>query len=268
MAIASPLPYLFEEGSYGDRQISGGPLLHLQRRSPILGADGPGRHQSTGARVTVVGDGRISDPDPRASRNAGTRYVHGLAVTDSGAAFHPKVTVIAGPERAMVAVGSGNLSSGGWHLNKEILTVAVANRERCPSIVEQVAAWLRTLDRVCAITPHAVKGIGRTAALLEQLAAAATVVDTGHRLVHTGSGSLLDQLPSGDVDHLALYAPFHDEKAAAIRQLVERLQPGRMTLAVQSGKRTVIQPDAVRRVIADLPATPAERARTTGSPAG
>ena len=64
--------------------------------------------------------------------------------------------------------------------------------------------------------------------------------------------SLLDQLPAGDVDSLDLYAPFHDEKAAAIRRLVERLRPGRVTLAVQSGKRTVIQPDAVRRVIADL----------------
>ena len=105
---------------------------------------------------------------------------------------------------------------------------------------------------MCAITPHAVQGIGRTATLLEQLAAAATVVDTGHRLVHTSSMSLLDQLPAGDVDRLVLYAPFHDEKAAAIRRLVERLRPGRVTLAVQSGRRTVIQPDAVRRVIADL----------------
>ena len=252
LAIASPLPYLFDEESHRDRQAREALFCTFNADLGYFERTVLGVTQSTGARVTVVGDGRISDPDPRAARNAGTRYVHGLAVTGSGAAFHPKVTVVAGPERAMVAVGSGNLSSGGWHLNKEIWTVATANPERCPAMVAECAAWLRTLGQVCAITPHAVQGIGRTVTLLEQLAAAATVVDTGHHLVHTSSISLLDQLPADDVAHLVLYAPFHDEKAAAIRRLVERLRPGRVTLAVQSGRRTVIQPDAVRYVIADL----------------
>jgi len=252
MAIASPLPYLFEEYSYGDRQAREALFCTFNADLGYLERTVLGVTQATGARVTVVGDGRISDPDPRAARNAGTRYIHGLAIASSGAAFHPKVSVIAGPERAMVAVGSGNLSSGGWHLNKEIWTIAVADRERCPAIVAEVAAWLRTLDQVCAITPYAVQGIGRTAALLEEFTVTATVVDTGHRLVHTSSMSLIDQLPAGHVDRLVLYAPFHDEKAAAMRRLIECLRPGRVTLAVQSGRRTVIQPDAIRRIIADL----------------
>ena len=187
MAIASPLPFLFEEDSYGDRQAREAIFCTFNADLGYFERTVLGVTQSAGARITVIGDGRVSDPDPRAARNAGTRYVHGLAVTGSGAAFHPKVTVIAGPERARVAVGSGNLSSGGWHLNKEIWTVATANPERCPAIVAEAAAWLRTLGQVCAITPYAVQGIGRTATLLEQLAAAATVVDTGHHLVHTTS---------------------------------------------------------------------------------
>jgi hypothetical protein len=252
MTIASPLPLLFEEEGHRDRQAREALFCTFNADLGYLERTVLGVTQSAGARVTVVGDGRISDPDPRAARNAGTRYVHGLAVTGSGAAFHPKVTVIAGPERATVIVGSGNLSAGGWHLNKEMWTVATANRERCPAIVADVAAWLRTLDQVCAITPHAVQGISRTAVLLEDLAAAASVEDTGHRLVHTSSGPLLDQLPASEVDHLLLYAPFHDEKAKAVRRLIERLRPGRVTLAVQSDGRTVIQPDALRDVIADL----------------
>lgn len=252
MAIASPLPFLFEEDRHGNRQAREALFCTFNADLGYLERTVLGVTQSTGARVTVVADGRISDPDPRAARNAGTRYVHGLAVTGSGAAFHPKVTVIAGPERAMVAVGSGNLSSGGWHLNKETWTVATADRVRCPAIVAEVAGWLRTLDHVCAITPHAMQGISRTAVLLENLASRATAEDTGHRLVHTSSRPLLDQLPAGDVDSLFLYAPFHDEKAKAIRRLVERLRPTRVTLAVQSGERTVIQPDAVRDVITDV----------------
>ena len=255
VVIASPLPFLFEEDRHGDRQAREALFCTFNADLGYFERTVLGVTQSAGARVTVVGDGRISDPDPRAARNAGTRYVHGLAVTGSGAAFHPKVTVIAGSERAMVAIGSGNLSPGGWHLNEETWTVATADREGCPAIVTQVAAWLRTLDQVCAITPQAVQGIGRTATLLERLASVAVAVDTGHRLVHTSSGPLLDQLPAGDIDRLLLYAPFHDENAAAVRRLIERLRPDRVTLAVQSGGRTVIQPDAVRGVIAELGVT-------------
>ena len=171
MVIASPLPFLFEEDRHGDRQAREALFCTFNADLGYFERTVLGVTQSAGARVTVVGDGRISDPDPRAARNAGTRYVHGLAVTGSGAAFHSKVTVIAGSERAMVAIGSGNLSPGGWHLNEETWTVATADREGCPAIVTQVAAWLRTLDQVCAITPQAVQGIGRTATLLERLAA-------------------------------------------------------------------------------------------------
>jgi hypothetical protein len=250
--LESPLAYLFAEEKQGDRQARealfctfNADLGHFERA--VLGVI-----QSAGARATIVGDAWVSDPDPRAARNAGTRYVHGLAVPRTGGAFHPKVTVIAGPERAVVAVGSGNLSIGGWHLNAETWTITTADNKRCPLIVPQVADWLRTLESVCAITPLAVMGINRTAAQLEELAAVATGVDTGHRLVHNSNSPLIDQLPEGDVDQLLLYAPFHDERAEGVRELIERLLPNRVTLAVQSGGRTVIQPDTVRQVLADL----------------
>ena len=75
-------------------------------------------------------------------------------------------------------------------------------------------------------------------------------MDTGHRLVHTSAQPIIDQLPGGEVDHLLLYAPFHDERTDTVRELIARLRPARVTLAVQSGGRTVIQPTALRRVIA------------------
>jgi hypothetical protein len=152
----------------------------------------------------------------------------------------------------MVAIGSGNLSPGGWHLNKETWTVAAVDREHCPAMVAQLAEWLRGLHHLCTITPQAVQGIQRTAALLEQLAATSTLADTEHQLVHTSALPLLEQLPAGRADHLLIYAPFHDENAEAIRCLIERLTPARVTLAVQSGHRTVIQPDAVARVLDGL----------------
>lgn len=250
--IASPLPYLFAEGKRGDRQAREALFCTFNADLGYFERTVLGVTQSTGARVTVLGDGGVGAPDPRAALNAGTRYVHGLAVTPSGAAFHPKVTVVAGPERCLVAIGSGNLSPGGWHLNHETWTVVTGDREGCPAMVAEVAHWLGTLAAICAISPPASAGIRRTVALLGDLAATAPAVDTGHRIVHTSTAAIIDQLPGDPVQRLLLYAPFHDKKAAAIRRLIEQLRPASVTLAVQPGGQTVIQPDALRRAVSDL----------------
>jgi hypothetical protein len=55
----------------------------------------------------------------------------------------------------------------------------------------------------------------------------------------------------GPTEQLLLYAPFHDENAAAIRALIERFRPSRVTLAVQS-ERTVIEPAAITHVVESL----------------
>ncbi len=252
VTIASPLPFLFAEERHADQQAREALFLTFNADLGFFERAILGVTQATGARTTVVGDGRMSAPDPRAARNAGTRYLHGVAVTPTGAAFHPKVTVVAGAERAIVAIGSGNLSAGGWHLNKETWTVATADRDHCPAIVPQVAEWLRTLPAVCTITPQAVLGITRTAASLEQLAGASSIVDTGHQLAHSSTQPVIDQLPRRPIRQLLLYAPFHDEQALAIRQLIMRLAPAEVILAVQSNGRTVIQPQAIAQVISDL----------------
>lgn len=249
VTIASPLPYLFAEEKHSDRQAREALFLTFNADLGFFERTILGVTQATGARITVVGDGRMSAPDPRAARNAGTRYLHGLAVTPSGSAFHPKVSVVAGPERALVAIGSGNLSMGGWHLNKETWTVATADRHRCPAIIPQLAEWLRSLPAACTITPGAIASIQRTATTLEQLADASSVVETGHRLVHSAEQPILSQLPRDPISQLLLYAPFHDERAEGIRGLIKELTPDEVTLAVQSGGRTVIQPTVVRKVV-------------------
>jgi hypothetical protein len=245
-----PLPFLIAEQRQGNGQAREALFCSCDVDLGYFEQAVLGAAESTGARVTVVGDARTSDPDPRSAPDAGTRYVHGLAAPGSGGSFHAKVMVVAGRERALVAIGSGDLSPGGWGLNKESWTIAAADREACPELVADVADWLRSLDGLCTLAPLAARGISRTAALLEELAVEADIVDTGHRLVHTSAQPIVGQLPRGEVDHLLLYAPFHDERTAAVQELIVRLRPARVTIAVQSGGRTVIQPTALRRVIA------------------
>lgn len=250
--VASPLSLLFDEERHGDRQAREVVFCTFNADLGFFERTILGVTQATGARTTVVADARMANPDPRAARNAGLRYVHGVAVTDQGTAFHPKMLVVVGPERGMLAIGSGNLSVGGWHLNAETWTVAIADRTRSPALLTQVAEWLRAVDRVCAITPQAVYGMQRTAKALDDLTDGAAVIETGHHLVHNLRRPITDQLPADPVDELLLYAPFHDENGAAVGALVRQLAPHRVTLAVQSGSRTVIQPRALAAVFAEL----------------
>lgn len=188
-------------------------------------------------------DCRCADvqPGPACGPGAGSSYLLGLA--SMRGAFHPKVSVLAGPERALIGIGSGNVTMNGWHLSDEACTVIRADREGgAPAIVAGVATWLRAL-----LNPHAGIGLGplaadsvrRTAAELERLVMTAPVIETGHRLVSTSPARIVDQLPVDPVVHLDLYAPFHDPNGAALTALLERYAPRSVRIAVQPG-RTVI----------------------------
>ena len=250
--VASPLSQLFAEERHADRQAREALFCTFNADLGFFERTILGVTQATGARTTIIADARMSNPDPRAARNAGIRYVSGVAATHNGSAFHPKLLVVVGPERVVVAVGSGNLSVGGWHLNAETWTVATGNRARCVALATEISLWLRSLDQVCAITPQAVDGLRRTAAALDALVTGGEVVQTGHRFVHNLQQPIIEQLPAGPVEELLLYAPFHDTNASAVRALVERLAPGRVTIAIQSGRRTVIQPRALEHIFDEL----------------
>jgi len=85
------------------------------------------------ARVTVVADAAMATVDPRAVRKAGITYFDGRAIAHKGGAFHPKLFVIAEPRKAVVAVGSGNLSLPGWHGNAEMWTVMRGSGDGAPA---------------------------------------------------------------------------------------------------------------------------------------
>lgn len=201
--------------------------------------------RATGAAVTVLADSSVYAPDPRAIKGAGHSYHLGLAHMHG--AFHPKVTVLAGPDRAFVAVGSGNVTTGGWLSNDETLTVAFGDREGgVPRIIGEIAAWLRSLD---SLTMGAIarQAVIRAADALEHLTQSAPAIGTGHRLVTTSAGPIIDQLPEGATEELRLYAPFHDPAGAALAALLDRYQPNLVRIAVQP-RRTIIEPDRLQAV--------------------
>ena len=239
----SLLAYLLAESSQGDRQAREALYFTFNVNLGFFETRLLGVSRASGAAVTLVADAHMYAPDPRAVRGAGTSYVVGLASMPG--AFHPKVFVLVGPERAVIAIGSGNVTVNGWHHNQELSTVVTADRVKgCPAVVADVSAWIRSLPALVPINSLAVDALGRTADQLDALIDSAPVIDTTHRLVTTSTSAILSQLPDDHIAHLGLYAPFHDHDGAAMSALLNRYHPSTVSLAVQPGQ-TVVTPSAL-----------------------
>lgn len=207
---------------------------------------GPAR--STGAAVTVIADAQVYDPDPRAVRTAGVSY--GIGLASSPAVFHPKLTVVVGAKRAAVGIGSGNLTLSGWHLNDEVLTVVTGDAETgCPLILQQVAEWLADLAHsdIVRLGRTARAGLTRTADELHALCTSAPRTNDSVRLLGNLRTNIVSQLPQDPVDELRMYAPFHDLAGRALDELVTKLRPSSITIAIQD-LLTVINPQALLAV--------------------
>lgn len=256
---------IFEESGRGDRAMREALFLTFNVDLGFFEERILGAVRSSGAAVTVIADGTVFNPDPRAVHSAGRTYTLGLA--HHAGAFHPKLTVLAGAERALIGIGSGNLTIGGWHANDEVLTTIRASRtDGVPIIVREIVDFLRRLPEVITISDLAVDGITRTVTELDRLIAGSEPVETGHRLVHSLVAPILNQLPEADAEQLELTAPFHDEHGRALSALVDRYRPTTITVLAQPG-RAVMQPKALQHAagIAHLRFTQlaAEPAETT-----
>ncbi|MGY1632226.1 hypothetical protein ACI784_11040 [Geodermatophilus sp. SYSU D01186] len=229
--LASPLSLLLQEERKGVGGLQEILLLSFTADLGFFESTVLGVAQATGARATVVGDVTMSQNDPRAVRRAGRSYLAGLA--RSSGAFHPKLVVLVGPDRATIALGSGNTTLAGWQANAELWTVLRATPDSHPACLPDVVDWLRGLPAEVRLSPGVPQALERVSGLLSNLTASGRPTADSVRLVSSLRAPIVDQLPEGPVDELNVFAPFHDPQAAALRRLVDRLQPRRLTVAYQ-----------------------------------
>lgn len=232
--FASPLTLLLEEERTGGQRLREALFLSFTADLGFFEDVALGVTQATGALVTVVGDVSMARPDARSVRRAGRSYLPGHAYAH-GAAFHPKLMVLAGPDHATIALGSGNTTLAGWQANSELWTVLRVHGEQSPAAVPDLAAWLRGLPERVRFSAGVPEALGRVAALLDRLHRDRAPADPQLRLVSSLRTPLVDRLPHGPVDELAVFAPFHDRRSKALRRLLERFRPDRFTLAYQPG---------------------------------
>ncbi len=199
------------------------------------------------ALVTVISDATMVRADPFVVRRAGVQYLDGRAVCPGGTAFHPKLLVVVGNEGARVAIGSGNLTTAGWHGNAETWTVLRANSKGGPTTLRTVADFLRQLSQSeITLSDGSEEALFRVADGLDQLPADGP----GPSLFHSLWQPILDQLPSpGSVEELVLFAPFHDARLDGIRALLDRMEPEAWTVYVQP--ETVVNGPSLEKLCAE-----------------
>ncbi|MFG3249093.1 hypothetical protein [Streptomyces sp. NPDC048187] len=231
--FASPATLLHEWTERGDKQpLHEVLLLGFTVDLPFLERVAIPVARGLGARTAVIGDAAQGLYDPVDVRMAGRGYLHGLA--GCRGAFHPKVVLLVGEHACRLAVGSGNPTLSGWGANDELWTVVETEDDASHALLADLADWLEELPAVVDMAPWAASHLGEVATLLtERHVNAPAGPETGPRLLHNLHRSLVEQLPPGPVDEVQAYAPFIDPQAHALRTLVDRLTPGRVTLGLQ-----------------------------------
>lgn len=247
--VSNPWPYLAAEERYRDSQALEALFLTFAADTGFFESRVLGVSKASGARVTVLADASVWQANPRALAQAGRAYHMGLI--DVRGAFHPKLVVLAGGQRATVAVGSGNLTLGGWQYNSELWSIMTSSGSQCPSSFDDLAMFLMGLAKLTSdrLSHDALQ---RSAAVLKRLHDSAHRVVKGPRVVSSLEKPIIDQLPNGPVDEMLVSAPFFDPRLRALEALMSRLRPGRVAISIQP-HATVIESEALLRLTKQSP---------------
>lgn len=236
--IASPLT-LIRQAAGLDRQASDlqeyeeALLLSYTVDFGFLDAVAVAPLRSTGARVTAVGDVTMANFDPRSAPRAGREF--NAAYAQCRGAFHPKLFVLASASQARIAIGSGNATMAGWSYNHELWTVITCTPDQGSPLAAQLADWLGELSTAVRFSAGVNDRMNNVAGLLRQANGSSLESASGIQLVSSLAVPVIDQLPTGPVDELRVFAPFFDPGATALTQLIERFQPTSIEVQVQSG---------------------------------
>lgn len=169
----------------------------------------------------------LSTDAPWRSTRANRDYlIRGVAVT--GGAFHPKTYLFANEEGGRLLVGSGNLAMSGLETGKELFAAFQSGE---PAGLATIRAWRAWMDDLVAeIDDQAVRDRWRDA----QVRAPWLVGPAEPSAFATNwDRPLMDIILDGieaPVEELHLSAPFFDEHAAAVAELLRRTRPARVEM--------------------------------------
>ncbi len=151
--------------------------------------------------------------------------------------FHPKSYLAVTARSALLLIGSGNLSTNGLDAGREVFTSFAAGTPSGDAAIRTWMSWMRSIVSELGDTLLA----GRFTDLEARLPrpdSLSAVVDSP--LWHNLDRPLAEQFcervldRAEQVDELIVTAPYYDETGDALGRILERLQPGRVTLYTTS----------------------------------
>jgi len=164
-----------------------------------------------------------------------------------GFRFHPKALLLSGVEKAFLAVGSGNLTFGGWRGNAEVWTLYDSAQDGTGPFGAFQTYLRQVLGRVRL-------GEYVTAEVLDAFGAsshpwAAGLAPASDLVGKAGSGealldAMLDRLGTEPVSRVTVCSPYFDADAEALRQLVDRLAPAQTEVVVEERRSGLLRSGA------------------------
>ena len=179
-------------------------------------------------KLTIFADAFCADNSYRQQRHLldGLGRDYRVVRVDMGAGrrFHPKALFLAGPSKAALAVGSGNLTHGGWSANCEIWTNYKSGEDGLPAI----AAFRDYLKTVIELLPTSNQISEETLAAFNSTANTwATNLPEPRGLIGSpDEHPILDRLveiAGHDVLQIDLCAPYFDPDGEALSTLSRRM---------------------------------------------
>lgn len=181
----------------------------------------------------------------------GTRYRVIPVAMEPGFCFHPKALLLAGPDKATLLVGSGNLTYGGWRKNAEVW-VGFDSEE---DTTAPFTAFRNYLLEILARVPLAGPIMDEIEETFDGLNHpwAQNMDPPSALLGRVGNGtSLLEQIiqmsGEGPVEKFIVCSPYFDTNGIALTNFINRLNPVKADVLIQ--KRS---PKLSRTVVASLP---------------
>jgi hypothetical protein len=176
--------------------------------------------------------------------NLGFRYRVVPVSMQPGFCFHPKAVFLSTPKKAVLFIGSGNLTFGGWRENGE-LWLRFDSEINGTGVFTAFRGYLEDITSLIAL-PESVRAEVAEAFDGSTHAWAVNLEEPNGLLGKAGKGiTLVEQmLPfigEGPIYNLTVCTPYFDPDAEAVKTLVEQLKTHRGEIYVQNGRTNLTQ---------------------------
>jgi hypothetical protein len=215
------------------------------------------RHLSSIGNCVVLADDRMladawGKPEGVDARHVNISYV--VAPIRNVGAAHAKMILLTSPTQGRLLVGSGNLSMDGYaSQGEQFCRYEVTPEDRSQlGAFHSAKAFLEGLLARGYVDPIASRHVEQAWASAPWMYASSTDDDNPVRdnLEVPLIDQLIEAVGADPVDELIAFAPFYDQSAGALRQLIDRLRPARVEVLVQRNE-TSVDPQALEQVLSD-----------------